>query len=191
MKYPSKKVCVIGAGPSGITAIKNLVDQGIEVVAYDRNNEVGGNWIFSENESHSSVFETTHIISSKTLSQYDDFTFDDFDKKVADYPSHDELRRYFQAYARNFELYQFIEFETLVQHCERIDESEWQITTEKNGTSKTESFTDLVVCNGHHWLPRWPTYQGEFSGEYLHSHQFKKAAPFKDKRVFLGDEVIG
>lgn len=185
MKYPSKKVCVIGAGPSGITAIKNLVDQGIEVVAYDRNNEVGGNWIFSENESHSSVFETTHIISSKTLSQYDDFTFDDFDKKVADYPSHDELRRYFQAYARNFELYQFIEFETLVQHCERIDESEWQITTEKNGTSKTESFTDLVVCNGHHWLPRWPTYQGEFSGEYLHSHQFKKAAPFKDKRVLV------
>lgn len=55
----------------------------------------GGNWIFSETESHSSVFETTHIISSKTLSQYEDFTFEDFDKTVADYPSHDELRRYF------------------------------------------------------------------------------------------------
>ncbi len=58
-----KRICVIGAGPSGITAIKNILDQGLEVVAYDRNTEVGGNWMFNENESHSSVFETTHIIS--------------------------------------------------------------------------------------------------------------------------------
>ncbi|MEL6845582.1 MAG: NAD(P)-binding protein [Bacteroidota bacterium] len=87
-----KKICVIGAGPSGITAIKNLLDQGLDVVAYDRNHEVGGNWIFQEDESHSSVFETTHIISSKTLSQYEDFTFDDFGEPVSDYPSHDELK---------------------------------------------------------------------------------------------------
>ena len=91
-----ERVCVIGAGPSGITAIKNILDQDIEVVAYDFNANVGGNWIFSENESHSSVFETTHIISSKTLSQYEDFTFDDFEPDIPDYPSHDQLRRYFQ-----------------------------------------------------------------------------------------------
>mgnify|MGYP006217604077 FL=1 len=60
------KIAVIGAGPSGITALKNLLDQGIEAIAFDRNEEVGGNWIYSEKESHSSVFETTHIISSKT-----------------------------------------------------------------------------------------------------------------------------
>jgi len=93
-----EKVCVIGAGPSGITAIKNLLDQGLDVTAYDYNQEVGGNWIFNADESHSSVFETTHIISSKTLSQYEDFTFDDFEKGIPDYPSHDQLRRYFQAY---------------------------------------------------------------------------------------------
>ena len=92
----SKKIAVIGAGPSGITALKNLLDQGLEAIAFDRNHEVGGNWIYSEDESHSSVFETTHIISSKTLSQYEDFTFGDFDPETADYPSHDELRRYFQ-----------------------------------------------------------------------------------------------
>ena len=62
------KVCVIGAGPSGITALKNLVDQGLDVVCYEYNNQVGGNWVFNEKAGHSSVFETTHIISSKTLS---------------------------------------------------------------------------------------------------------------------------
>ena len=54
----NQKVAVIGVGPSGITALKNLLDQGIDAVAFDRNQDVGGNWIYSEDESHSSVFET-------------------------------------------------------------------------------------------------------------------------------------
>jgi Predicted flavoprotein involved in K+ transport len=180
-----KKVAVIGAGPSGITALKNLLDQGIEAVAIDRNHDVGGNWIYSEDESHSSVFETTHIISSKTLSQYEDFTFDDFDPETADYPSHDELRRYFQAYAAHFNLYPHIRFGIMVKHCRWIDEETWEITTEKDGIEEKELFTHLAVANGHHWKPRYPNYPGEFSGEFLHSHHYKKAAPFKDKRVLV------
>jgi hypothetical protein len=179
------KIALIGVGPSGITALKNLVDQGLDVRAFDRNDEVGGNWIYSENESHSSVFETTHIISSKTLSQYEDFTFEDFDPAVSDYPSHDELRRYFQAYAKHFNLYPYIQFGTMVIHCEQIDSSNWEITTEKDGVREVEQFTHLVVCNGHHWKPRFPEYPGEFTGEFIHSHNFKKAAPFTGKRVLV------
>ena len=37
-----KKVAVIGAGPSGITAIKNFADQGFEVTAFERCDGVGG-----------------------------------------------------------------------------------------------------------------------------------------------------
>ena len=180
-----KKVCVIGAGPSGITAIKNLLDEGLEVKAYDFNDDVGGNWIYSEKESHSSVFETTHIISSKTLSQYEDFTFDDFDKTIPDYPSHDQLRRYFQAYAKQFNLYPHIQFNTLVDKCELSDEDTWKVTTTKDGVSSTEIFTDLVVCNGHHWQPRFPDYPGTFTGKFIHSHQYKKAEPFRGKRVLV------
>lgn len=179
------RVCVIGAGPSGITAIKNLLDQDLDVVAYDYNHDVGGNWIYSEDESHSSVFETTHIISSKTLSQYEDYTFDDFEKGIPDYPSHDQLRRYFQAYAAHFGLYEVIQFDTLVKHCERLDASTWRVSTEREGVETTEEFTHLVVCNGHHWQPRHPEYPGEFSGEYLHSHQFKKADRFAGRRVLV------
>ncbi|MEN8768578.1 MAG: NAD(P)-binding domain-containing protein [Candidatus Arcticimaribacter sp.] len=177
-----KSVCVIGAGPSGITALKNIQDKGIKVIAYDYNHDVGGNWIYSEKESHSSVFETTHIISSKTLSQYEDFPFP---QEVADYPSHEELRNYFQAYAKAFSLYPLIRFNTLVQSCVFNPENIWEVTTVCEGIEKTEKFTDLVVCNGHHWQPKYPNYPGKFSGEFLHSHQFKKAAPFRDKRVLV------
>lgn len=179
------KVAIIGAGPSGITALKNLLDQGIDAIAFDRNQDVGGNWIYSEEESHSSVFETTHIISSKTLSQYEDFTFDEFDPEVADYPSHDELRRYFQAYAAKFNLYPCIRFGTLVKNCKWIDQETWQVTSETDGQTKQEIFTHLVVANGHHWKPRYPSYPGKFTGEFIHSHQYKKAAPFAGKRVLV------
>ena len=182
MKY---RIAVIGAGPSGITALKNLLDQGLDAVTFDRNNEVGGNWIYSETESHSSVFETTHIISSKTLSQYEDFPFDEFNPETADYPSHEVLRNYFQAYARKFNLYPFIQFGTMVKECKWVDELNWQVTTEKDGIETTEQFTHLVVANGHHWKPRFPEYPGEFTGEFLHSHHFKKAAPFAGKRVLV------
>lgn len=179
------QVAVIGVGPSGITALKNLLDQDIAAVGFDRNEEVGGNWIYSENESHSSVFETTHIISSKTLSQYEDFPFDEFDPEAADYPSHDTLRRYFQAYAQKFNLYPNIRFGTLVKQCLRLDDQTWQLTTEKDGMETTDTFTHLVVSNGHHWKPRYPDYPGEYTGEFIHSHHFKKADSFAGKRVLV------
>jgi len=177
-----KRVCIIGAGPSGITAIKNVSEAGVSVVAYDFNSDVGGNWIYNENESHSSVFETTHIISSKTLSEFEDFPFD---SKVSDYPSHDELRYYFQSYAKHFKLYPLIEFNTLVKSCIRLKNNNWEVMTVKNRVEKTEIFTDLIVCNGHHWEPKLPSYKGRFGGDFLHSHHYKKSEPFKGKKVLV------
>lgn len=179
------KVCVIGAGPSGITALKNLIDQGLDVTCYDFNSNVGGNWIYNEKLSHSSVFETTHIISSKTLSQYEDFTFDEFEAGLPDYPSHDQLRRYFQAYASKFNLYPYIQFNTLVESCELNDANQWVVQTSKEGVTSTEIFSHLVVCNGHHWKPRMPEYPGNFTGKFMHSHEFKNAQPFKGQRVLV------
>lgn len=177
-----KKVCVIGAGPSGITAAKNLLDEGHTVQVYDYGHEVGGNWVFSDKPSHSSVFETTHIISSKTLSQYDDFPLPD---DYPDYPSHQQLATYFQNYARHFGLYPRIQFNTLVKKCELTPDGSWMVTTERDGTSTTERFDALAVCNGHHWKPRYPEYPGTFSGKLMHSHDVKRFSDFAGKRVLV------
>ena len=178
----NKRICVIGAGPSGITAIKNIAEAGFNVKAFDINNDVGGNWIYNENESHSSVFETTHIISSKSLSQFEDFHFSN---NVADYPSHDELRQYFQSYAKNFGLYKHIQFNTLVKKCERQEDNNWEVTTICKNKESVEVFSDLVVCNGHHWKPNIPKYSGNFNGSFIHSHNYKKAFPFTNKNVLV------
>ncbi|WP_443197803.1 NAD(P)-binding protein, partial [Pseudoalteromonas sp. GABNS16H] len=38
------KVCVIGAGPSGLTTIKQLLDENHDVTCFDANESVGGIW---------------------------------------------------------------------------------------------------------------------------------------------------
>ena len=179
-----KKVAVIGAGPSGITAIKNFADQGFEVTAFERCDGVGGNWRFNDPSGHSSVFETTHIISSKYTSYYEDYPFPE---GTSDYPSHKELLAYFNGYAERFNLMPLIRFGTEVLSCHQSADNSWQIRWKHiaTGVESIDSYDGLVVCNGHHHEPRYPDYPGEFTGEYIHSHDYKKAAPFKDKKVLV------
>jgi hypothetical protein len=178
-----ERVCVIGAGPSGITAAKAVLDADrYELVVYDRGREVGGNWVFDADSGHSSVFETTHIISSKRYSEYEDFPMPE---DTPDYPGHRHLAAYFQAYARRFGLYPFIRFQTQVERCESLAGGRWRVTTRKDGERSVEDFDWLFVANGHHWQPRMPSYPGSFAGRLLHSHDFKRAEPFRGQRVLV------
>ena len=178
-----KNVCVIGVGPSGLAAAKNLLDAGLDVTVFDRQIGVGGNWRFSNEVGHSSVFETMHIISSKFYSAFVDYPMP---AHFPDYPSHAQLLEYFIGYAAHFGLLPHIQFGTLVQRHEPLPDDRWRVTTVKDGLARDYAgFDALVVCNGHHWKPRVPAYLGEFTGEFLHSHSFKRAAPFAHQRVLV------
>lgn len=177
---PTPKVCVIGAGCSGITALKNLLQAGVtDVVCYEQNDQVGGNWIYSPKISHSSVCETTHIISSKKLSEYMDFPMPEH---YPDYPSHEQVLAYFQSYARHFGLYNHIRFNTPVARVQKVEGQRWAVTLD-DGT--TDTFDYLFVANGHHSVPRHPELPGAFSGEYLHAHEYKTNKPFAGKKVLV------
>jgi hypothetical protein len=180
----SERIAVIGAGPSGITAAKNLVDAGFgHLTVLDRGHAVGGNWVFDDASGHSSVFETTHIISSRRYSEYADFPFPE---GTPDYPGHTDLAAYFQAYAEQFRLLPHIRFRTTVLGCTPAEGGGWEVTSETEGRGRvTERYDKLVVANGHHWKPRWPEYPGTFHGTFLHSHDFKRAAPFEGQRVLV------
>ena len=54
-------------------------------------------------------------------------------------------------------------------------------------SGETRLYDSLFVCNGHHWNPRWPEpeFSGSFHGRILHSHDYKDAADFKDKRIVV------
>jgi len=59
------------------------------------------------------------------------------------------------------------------------------VTTKKYDRVKTEVFDALVVCNGHHWKPRYPEYPGDFTGRFMHSHDVKRFSDFAGERVLV------
>jgi len=178
-----KRICVIGAGPCGLTALKNLVQQGLtDIVCYELSDTTGGNWVFRPDPSHSSVYETTHIISSRKYSQFEDFPMPE---NYPDFPSHAQMLAYFRAYERHFDLTRFIRFCSRVDHVAPDAAGGYTVRITTDGQSREERFDAVLVCSGHHWDPYVPAYPGTFDGDQLHAHDYKSAAPFRDRRVLV------
>lgn len=177
-------VAVIGAGPSGLTAAKNCLEAGLAVEVFEKNNQVGGNWVFNSRTGHSSVYENTHIISSKAWSEYEDFPMP---AEYPDYPNHRQLQAYFEKYAKHFGVYETIRFQTTVEHVERQPDGQFLVTWSDNqGKERSKIFSHLMVANGHHWNPKHPELPDEFTGRYLHSHDFKGVDDtWRGKRVLV------
>ena len=176
----NSKIAVIGAGPSGITVLKNLTANGfVNITCFEMSDQIGGNWVYRDKTNHSSVFKTTHIISSKKFSEYLDFPMPD---DYPDYPSGPQLLKYFNSYVDHFSLKNFIRFNTKVHKAKQVN-NKWHIQYGNDNT--VEEFDVLIVANGHHWDPRLPKYNGNFNGTIMHSHQFKNNEIFKDKNVLV------
>ena len=134
----SKKICIIGAGPSGIAAAKNCRQANLDFVVFEKNDKVGGNWVFDAKTGHSSVYENTHLISSKSWSEYEDFPMPD---DYPDYPNHYQLQSYFENYAKYFDVYSKIKFDHTVSKVERQSDGNWLVHfIDNHGQNKSELF---------------------------------------------------
>ena len=180
---PSKRVCVIGAGPCGLTTVKNLIAVGVEdVVCYEEAAAIGGNWVYDDAPDRRSVYWSTRLISSKRLSEFEDFPMPE---DYPDFPSHRQMLDYFIAYAAHFELAPKIALNTHVESAKRQGDGTWSVTVTGAGGRRTESFDHLVVCSGHHREPLLPDYPGTFSGRTLHSREYKRPEAFENQNVLV------
>ena len=177
------RVAVIGAGPSGLTTVKNLRVAGVrDIVCYEASDAIGGNWVFREQPSNSSVYETTHIISSKRLSSFEDFPMP---QDYPDFPSRRQILAYFNAYAEYFGVMPHVRLATRVERARRDADARWRLTLSHGGDTKEDVVDALFICNGHHSDPVLPQLPGRFDGEFLHAHAYKRAEPFRGKRVLV------
>ena len=180
---------VIGAGPHGLSALKALLQHGIDADGFEREAELGGNWNYGAQNSR--VYQSTHLISSKPFTQFPDFPMPD---AYPDYPSHTQIKAYFESYARHFGLVDRIRFSTEVVRVEPAGSDDpsgtaWEVTTRDRvtGTERTTRYAGVVIANGHNWNPKVPRYPGqeEFTGEILHSADYKGADVLRGRRVLV------
>ena len=181
----AQKVCIIGAGSSGLTACQVLAARGIAFDCFEKGSEIGGNWRYENDNGTSSAYRSLHINSARKLMSYEAFPMPE---DYPDYPSHWQVAKYFDDYAERFGLRERIAFNTEVVSAEPV-EGEWEVTVEAPDGRRTERYRAVLVANGHHWQPRWPepAFPGaeDYEGEQLHVHHYREPDVLVGKRVLV------
>lgn len=181
-----EKVCIIGAGSSGLTACQVLAARGIPFDCFEKGSMIGGNWRYENDNGTSSAYRSLHINSARKLMSYKAFPMP---ADYPDYPSHWQVAKYFDDYAERFGLNEKIAFRTEVVSAEPAGDGGWEVTVEGPDGRRTERYRAVLIANGHHWKPRLPEppFPGadEFEGEQMHVHHYREPEVLEGKRVLV------
>lgn len=170
---------VIGAGPSGLAAARNLQRFGIPWSGYELASGVGGLWDLDG--PRSTVYESAHLISSKRTTEFSEHPMRD---EVADYPSHRELLAYFRDFASTHDLTSRFAFGTEVISA-RPEGDGWVILSEGAAGRVERRHAGVIAANGTLSEPSVPTFTGSFDGEMFHTSAYKSPTVFAGKRVLI------
>jgi dimethylaniline monooxygenase (N-oxide forming) len=178
------KVCVIGAGSSGIAACQVLHARGIDFDCFEKGSHVGGNWRYENDNGLSSAYRSLFINTSRQMMEYASYPMPE---DLPDYPHHTQIARYFDDYVDHFGFRDRIRFRTEVRLVAPEGRGRWQVTLEDGSVRMYDA---VMVANGHHWDPKFPEPpfpgQGSFSGDQLHAHFYREPDErFVDKNVLV------
>ena len=169
-------VGIVGAGPAGLAAAEALDRAGIEFEVLERHDGLGGIWDIDN--PGTPMYESAHFISSKTLSGFEGYDFPD---DYPDYPTRPQVLEYLRSFASERGLGDRFTYGAEVELAERTEEG-WTVKLLDGGT---RTYSHLVAATGHQWEPRMPAYPGEFTGEEIHSREYRSPDFFRDRRVLI------
>ncbi|VDL84353.1 unnamed protein product [Nippostrongylus brasiliensis] len=181
---------------------------GLDVTCFEASSYVGGLWRYREEETESKdpttrqldvttnfiadscVMKSTVINTSKEMTAYSDFPPE---PNMANFMHNTEMYRYLVNYADHYDLKKYIKFQHKVLNIERAEgyakTGQWKVTyDDQNGGRECELFDGVLLCCGHHALPRMPTPwpgQNLFKGDILHSHSYRSHKGYEDKVVVV------
>ena len=186
------RIAVIGAGASGMTATKACLEEGLQVVVYEKTRFTGGLWRYHEDDVNgiASVAKSTIINSSKEMSAFSDFPPP---KEYPNYMHNTMMVNYIDSYGKSFDFEKFVKFNHQIISCEPAKNFEetggWKLKIKNltDGNEFEELFDGVMICTGHHTTPSVPQFEGQekFKGKIMHTHSYKKPDGFQDKNVVV------
>jgi dimethylaniline monooxygenase (N-oxide forming) len=179
-------VAVVGGGPFGLMALKNLVDDGFDVTLLESRPYVGGLWRPSNDDSISAA-ENTRFNTSKYRMAFSDFPVPE-DDSMEDFPSARQMHRYLESYCDHFNLRQYLRLNSPVQTIrQKSDKWELDIGAAGGGKARTEVYDRVLFACGTFIKPRTPDLKGieRFEGKAIHSMYNTNPAEFKGKNVLV------
>lgn len=186
------KICVIGAGSSGLTSIKACKEENLDVDCFEASDNFGGLWRFHDDteDGKPSVMKSTVINTSKEMSAFSDFPPPE---EFANFMHNTYMLEYFRQYAKRFDLLKHIKYKCKVINVEKATDYEltgrWLVTVLDlgNGVTFTNTYDGVMVCTGHHTFPYYPDFEGldDFQGTVKHTHSLKTDKGYEDKAVLV------
>ncbi|KAL5377267.1 hypothetical protein DPSP01_009928 [Paraphaeosphaeria sporulosa] len=184
MYFGKIKVAIVGAGPAGMTALKEFRDLGFDVTVFEKRSDVGGVWAWTEDAESTTALKETKLCNNKYSLALSDYAMPkDFPWTV----SAPELGSYFSAYAKHYDLYPNIHFNKTVTKLTRDHANQkWQLNF-ADIPSNPQSFDKVVWATGGFVKPKALTLPGQesFKGRILHSSQGRDLSAFKNQNVVV------
>ncbi len=181
------RVCIVGAGSSGITACQVMQARDIDFDCFEVGSDIGGNWRYDNDNGMSSAYQSLHINTSRQQMEYAAWPMPD---DLPDYPSHWQIAQYFDDFVDHFGFRDRIRFRTEVVKVSPGG-TQWAVTVRPvdGGEPETLVYDHVIVANGHHWNPRWPepAFPGseDYPGLQLHAHHYRTPDALVGKRVLV------
>ncbi|KAH9367780.1 hypothetical protein HPB48_022078 [Haemaphysalis longicornis] len=187
------RVAVIGAGASGLTALKACLEEGLDAVCFEKTSELGGLWTYREQnvDGVASVMFSTTTNTSKEMSAFSDFPPP---PRYPNYMHHSLVSKYLNDYADAFSLRRHVRCcHSVIRLSPTHDHGrngplDVVVRDEEKGSTFEHTFDAVMVCTGYDHTPLETKFFGlsdQFKGRVLHARDYKRPAGFQDSRVLV------
>lgn len=207
MAMSKLKVCLIGAGPSGMSVmfhLNKLKQAGVQIpqiTCYEKQSGCGGLWNYSWRTGtdpngepvHGSMYRYLWSNGPKEALEFPDYTFEKHYKRaIPSFPPREVLFDYLKGrWKSGGDFDHWINYNKIVRDVKYDNATkQFNVRTKdgvKNEMGETENFDYVIVASGHYSVPHIPEFPGieRFPGRVMHAHDFRDASEFEGKRLLL------
>ncbi|GLA66044.1 hypothetical protein AtubIFM55763_003210 [Aspergillus tubingensis] len=167
-----KSVAIIGAGPCGLVALKEMLQAGLDATIYERSDRLGG--LFAT----AMAYPNLHLTISNWAMAFSDFP----DPSRMRYSTAGDYLLYLQDYARHFDLERHIKYRSEICKATRGDDGKWSLwfkQTREDGNHESMLHVQadaLIVATGNSQVPNdVPSQLAGFEGRIVHSSAYDES----------------
>lgn len=166
----TRDAVVVGAGPAGLAAAAMLRRTGRDPVVLERADEIAARW--------PTYYDGMRLQSPRWLTSLPGFRIP---AELGRWLERDAFVEYLRRYAAHHRL--AIEFGTRVARVDPHPGGGWVVWTQRGAWHSPT----VVIATGYNHVPHVPAWPGRyrFTGELIHSSEFRNAEPYQGKDVLV------
>ncbi|KAH7926682.1 FAD/NAD(P)-binding domain-containing protein [Leucogyrophana mollusca] len=193
----TKRICVIGAGPSGLAALKVISESPQykagrwSITAFEDRTNVGGVWLPAPPVDNPPLTPLYDSLTTNLPHPVMAYTSHSFPPSTPLFPNAAAVQAYLESFASHFNLLPLIRLNTTVTGA-KWEAPIWTITL---STGEVLPFDHVIVANGHYRLPRIPDTPGlsewMATGKASHSAWYRRPHNIGDVVLVVGGGPSG